>query len=84
MEIHPEGGAAPVKGYVVDVMRKVRGRWLTLEAHPKLFPPQAPKPWCAPPGPSIVCATRAVVQLGVAADVVLACARNHTAERPCR
>ena len=44
MEIHPAGGAAPVKGYAIDVMRKVGGRWLTLEAHPKLFPPQPPKP----------------------------------------
>jgi uncharacterized protein (TIGR02246 family) len=44
MEIHPAGEAAPVKGYAIDVMRKVAGHWLTLEAHPKLFPPQAPKP----------------------------------------
>lgn len=39
MEIHPADGAAPVKGYAVDIMWKVGGRWLTLEAHPKLFPP---------------------------------------------
>lgn len=38
MEIHPVGGAPPVKGYAFDVMRKVGGRWLTLEATPKLFP----------------------------------------------
>ena len=44
MEIHPSGGAAPVKGYALDVMRKDGGRWLTLEAHPKLFPPAASKP----------------------------------------
>ena len=43
MEIHPAGGAPPVKGYALDVMRMVGGRWLTLEAHPKLFPPR-PKP----------------------------------------
>ena len=43
MEIHPVGGAAPVKGYALDVMRKAGGRWLTLEAHPKLFPPPPPK-----------------------------------------
>ena len=44
MEIRPAGGAPPVRGYAVDVMRKAGGRWLTLEAHPKLFPPPLPKP----------------------------------------
>lgn len=29
------------KGHVVQVMKKVNGRWLVLEAHPKLFPPPA-------------------------------------------
>jgi uncharacterized protein (TIGR02246 family) len=38
MEITPKSGA-PMKGHVVQVMKKVDGRWLVLEAHPKLFPP---------------------------------------------
>lgn len=37
MEITPQGGA-PIKGHVVQVMKKVGNRWLVLEAHPKLFP----------------------------------------------
>jgi len=43
MEIIPTGDASPLKGYVVQVMKKVEGRWLVLEGHPKLFPP-APTP----------------------------------------
>jgi uncharacterized protein (TIGR02246 family)/steroid delta-isomerase-like uncharacterized protein len=39
MEILPRGGNSTIKGYVVQVMKKVDGRWLVLEAHPKLFPP---------------------------------------------
>jgi uncharacterized protein (TIGR02246 family) len=39
IEINPPGGAAPLKGHVVQVMKKVQGRWLILEAHPKIFPP---------------------------------------------
>ncbi len=42
MVIQPAGGVAPIKGYVVQVMKKVNGRWLVLEAHPKLFPPPRP------------------------------------------
>jgi uncharacterized protein (TIGR02246 family)/steroid delta-isomerase-like uncharacterized protein len=38
MQITPAVGS-PIKGYVVQVMKKVNGRWLVLEAHPKLFPP---------------------------------------------
>ena len=38
MEIIPAGGGATLKGYVVQVMKKVDGRWLVLEGHPKLFP----------------------------------------------
>src|SRR6266542_410931 len=37
MTIQPPGGASPLKGYVVQLMKKVDGRWLVLEAHPKLF-----------------------------------------------
>jgi uncharacterized protein (TIGR02246 family) len=33
--------AAPLKGHVVQVMKKVGERWLILEAHPKFFPPPA-------------------------------------------
>lgn len=39
LEIVPAGGA-PLKGYVVQVMKKVAGRWLIVEAHPKIFPPR--------------------------------------------
>ena len=39
MEIIPAGGGTALKGHVVHVMKKVRGRWLILEAHPKIFPP---------------------------------------------
>jgi uncharacterized protein (TIGR02246 family) len=42
IEIIPAGGAASLKGQVVQVMKKVNGRWLILEAHPKLFPPPPP------------------------------------------
>ena len=38
MTIQPAGGAPPLKGYVVQLMKKVDGRWLVLEAHPKLYP----------------------------------------------
>jgi uncharacterized protein (TIGR02246 family) len=41
IEISPPGGAS-MKGYVVQVMKKVSGRWLVLESHPKLFPPPPP------------------------------------------
>ena len=43
MEIIPAGGGAALKGYVVQVMKKVDGRWLVLEGHPKLFPPPPPR-----------------------------------------
>lgn len=39
IEIIPAGGGTALKGHVVHVMKKVRGRWLILEAHPKIFPP---------------------------------------------
>ena len=39
IEIIPAGGGSALKGYVVQVMKKVEGRWLVLEGHPKLFPP---------------------------------------------
>ena len=38
LEIRPKGGA-PMPGHVVQVMKKVDGRWLVLEGHPKLLPP---------------------------------------------
>jgi uncharacterized protein (TIGR02246 family) len=39
IEIIPPGASTALKGHVVQVMQKVRGRWLILEAHPKIFPP---------------------------------------------
>jgi hypothetical protein len=42
MEIQPGAGRAPIKGYFLDVMKKVQGRWLMLESHPKLVPPPPP------------------------------------------
>ncbi len=39
LEIVPPVGGPALKGYVVQVMRKVEGRWLILEGHPKIFPP---------------------------------------------
>jgi uncharacterized protein (TIGR02246 family) len=39
MQIVPGPGAPPIKGHVVQVMKKVDDRWLVLEAHPKFFPP---------------------------------------------
>jgi len=39
IEIIPSGGGPSMKGHVVQVMNKVDGRWLVLEAHPKVFPP---------------------------------------------
>jgi uncharacterized protein (TIGR02246 family) len=41
IEIVLPGGGPALKGHVVEVMKKVEGRWLVLEAHPKLFPPPA-------------------------------------------
>src|SRR3990172_4284547 len=38
IEIIPPGDGSALKGYVVQVMQKVEGRWLVLEGHPKLFP----------------------------------------------
>jgi uncharacterized protein (TIGR02246 family) len=40
LEIRPERGS-PMLGHVVQVMKRVGGRWLVLEAHPKLFPTRA-------------------------------------------
>jgi ketosteroid isomerase-like protein len=42
LEIKKPDGSPSMKGYVVQVMKKVQGRWLILEAHPKLFPPPPP------------------------------------------
>ena len=39
LEIVPPGSGSTLKGHVVQVMKKVEGRWLILEAHPKIFPP---------------------------------------------
>lgn len=42
LEIVAPGGSPAFKGHVVQVMQKVDGRWLVLEAHPKFFPPPPP------------------------------------------
>ncbi|HAL15673.1 MAG TPA: hypothetical protein DCP32_02635 [Anaerolineaceae bacterium] len=39
LEITPPNGGRVLKGYIVQVMQKVGGRWLVLEAHPKFYPP---------------------------------------------
>ena len=39
IEIIPAGGSPSLKGYVIQVMKKVNDKWMILEAHPKLFPP---------------------------------------------
>ena len=39
MQIQPPGERPPIKGHVVQLMKKIAGRWLILEGHPKLFPP---------------------------------------------
>jgi uncharacterized protein (TIGR02246 family) len=39
MEIQPASPDRPsLRGYVVEVMKRIDGRWLILETHPKLFP----------------------------------------------
>lgn len=38
LEIQKSDGSAPMKGHVVQIMKKVNGRWMILEGHPKLFP----------------------------------------------
>jgi len=38
IQIVPPGGGLTLKGYVVQVMKKMESRWLILEAHPKIFP----------------------------------------------
>ena len=43
IEIIPAGSGPGLKGHVVQVMKKVEGRWLVLEGHPKLFPPPPPR-----------------------------------------
>ena len=39
LEITSSDGERVLKGYVVQVMQKVGGRWLVLEGHPKFYPP---------------------------------------------
>ena len=42
LEIQKSDGSPTIKGYVVQVMKKVDNKWMILEAHPKLFPPSKP------------------------------------------
>lgn len=39
IEIHTPGDGPVMRGYVIQVMKKVGIRWLILEGHPKFFPP---------------------------------------------
>ena len=39
LEIQKPDSSPPMKGYVVQVMKKVNNKWMILEAHPKLYPP---------------------------------------------
>jgi uncharacterized protein (TIGR02246 family) len=39
--IIPPGDASPMKGHVVQIMKKVDDRWLIFESHPKFFPHSA-------------------------------------------
>ncbi len=49
IEIVPPDAVTPLKGHVVQVMKRAEDRWLILEAHPKVFPsPPAQRPV---PGP---------------------------------
>ncbi len=42
MEIIPANGSrTPIRGYVIDVLERRKGRWLILESHPKFYPPHA-------------------------------------------
>ena len=38
IEIVPPGAGTPLKGHVVQVMKRAEDRWLILEGHPKIFP----------------------------------------------
>ena len=38
LEIQKPDGSPAMKGYVMQVMKKVNNKWMILEAHPKLFP----------------------------------------------
>jgi len=41
LEIQTPNSSFSIKGYVVQVMKKVNNNWMILEAHPKFFPPPA-------------------------------------------
>ncbi len=34
----PAGGGTPLQGYEVDLLKKIGGRWLIIEGHPKMLP----------------------------------------------
>jgi uncharacterized protein (TIGR02246 family) len=38
LELDVPGSDVPLRGHVVQVMKKVEDRWLILEGHPKFFP----------------------------------------------
>jgi uncharacterized protein (TIGR02246 family) len=39
LEISKTDGSPPLKGYVIQIMKKINDKWMILEAHPKFFPP---------------------------------------------
>ena len=39
IEIIPAGAPDSLKGYVIQIMKKVNNQWMILETHPKSFPP---------------------------------------------
>ena len=39
--IHPAGGGSAIRGYSVDIWKRIGGHWQLVEGHPKLFPPPA-------------------------------------------
>ena len=40
MQIETGNGKPPLRGIAADVVKKVAGKWLIVESHPKLFPPK--------------------------------------------
>jgi uncharacterized protein (TIGR02246 family) len=44
IEIVPGADGPHVRGYAVDVMKKIGSTWFILETHPKLFPPPRAQP----------------------------------------
>jgi uncharacterized protein (TIGR02246 family) len=43
IEIELPGNSVPLRGYLVNIMKKENGNWLILESHPKIFLPEKQK-----------------------------------------